>query len=204
MKFVLTQHPQGGLFAIHRDDHGNIIGVAGPLGLQEAQEWFVRPSLLTCTPADIAWAQQQAWQAPDAATMAPIYEYARRKQRLANANRITATLVALGLIGIVAVSIGAWVAGSNSRSHATATPSGSYAYRNIPMNQLTGTDLMSMSFPEREHFVAVARQNIHCPSNVTDNDLTISLTQVAQDPNAASQKATALLASIMLLAGCVT
>lgn len=85
----------------------------------------------------------------------------------------------------------------------TPTPAGSYAYRTIPMNQLTGADILTMSFTERQNFVTTARQNIHCPSGVNDNDLAIGVTRAANTAGGQSQKATQLLAALLALDGCV-
>lgn len=86
----------------------------------------------------------------------------------------------------------------------TPAPSGSLAYRTIPMNQLTGADWLTMSFSERETVIKAATEHIRCPSDVTANDLSIGVTQAAQTTVGQSQKVVGLLGVLFVLDGCVT
>ncbi len=118
-----------------------------------------------------------------------------------SSNGVSVGAVIVVLIVIVAALYAYSVV--HPRVSATPTPSGSYAARAIPINQLTGADLLTMSFTERQHFVTAATQGIHCPSGVNDNDLAIGVTRAANTAGGASQKATQLLAALLALDGCV-
>ena len=110
----------------------------------------------------------------------------------------------LVLVVIVAALYVYSVTHPNQPFTATSTPSGSYAARNIPINQLTGADWLTMSFAERGRVIDAATQRIHCPSAVTKNDLNIAVTQAADTQAGRSQKVIDLLAVLFGLDGCVT
>lgn len=201
MKLGITQHPDGGLYATERLYDAAITGIAGPLTRTEALKWFSHPTPLVSSTEDIEWAQGQTWRIPDEDFLATLRAAAQRKKRRAD---YSAKLIVWGaVIGVIIVVAILWQYSASQAPRATPTPTGSYAYRNIPMNQLSGADVLTMSFTERQNFITTERQNIHCPTGVNDNDLAIGLTQAANTAGGRSQKATQLLAALLALDGCV-
>ncbi|MDQ2786846.1 MAG: hypothetical protein M3Y58_17795 [Chloroflexota bacterium] len=205
MKPGLTQHADGDLYAIERNDAQVITAIWGPLTPREAGEWFVKPTPLIYDPEGVDWAREQQWHVPTEVAMAPIRAAAQKKNRQPD---IRAKMVVCGvLIAIVVGGIALWqyAVSQDPRLNgtATATPTGSYAYRTIPINQLTGADWMTMSFDERGQVIATATQRIHCPSAVTSNDLNIAITQAANTAAGRPQKVIDLLSLLFGLDGCV-
>ncbi len=110
------------------------------------------------------------------------------------------------VVFVIIVIVIALYAYSASHPSASATPTPvSPAARSIPINQLTGTDWLTLSFSDRQGVIdAALGRGIHCPSNVTSNDLAIGVTQGANTTAGRSQKVIDLLAVSFSLDGCVT
>jgi len=85
----------------------------------------------------------------------------------------------------------------------TPTPFVSDAARNIPMNQLTNIDFISMTFAERQQLIAVAMQGIHCPRGVTGDTLVIDLSHDAEMTAGQAQNLIYLLSMVATRDGCV-
>jgi hypothetical protein len=81
----------------------------------------------------------------------------------------------------------------------TPTP----AARGMSLTQMTGADWLTLSFDDRLVIIKNDIANIRCPSAVTPNDITISVTQAANTSAGRTRRMYDLLVSVLAIDGCV-